>query len=410
MQNLEKILNEYKNSNLNADDVKNAVSEIFAKSENREGSELKEALKTKMGEIFALFRRENLLNANDLKNAMEGVNQAISAKKESELYAMICEQERLAKLIDKKRGEIKNALKISFEAAEETIKGEEFSGKDEILGLLNDAIMRETRMFEILRESALNAFLTTIEQGRDVGETAAQVAKQTTYVATIEGEFSKERILEIARKVVSAACEAANEGHIFSGELIEGAINGAREGVSKAIERLKERVKFAPDAEALRNDLRNLKNIDEDFVAMLKELENGFEGAAKNEIDKLLNTQLDTNLARLKRISDQASQTIKERIEELKEGAGAALVASANERLEALKNELNERAGKLKTNIEINEKFEAIKRDIAELEKKANEKFEEIKQMNIKDEAQKFSDRAYSAAKNLVAKIKGGEK
>jgi len=209
MQNLEKILNEYKNSNLNADDVKNAVSEIFAKFENREGSELKEALKTKMGEIFALFRRENLLNANDLKNAMEGVNQAISAKKESELYAMICEQERLAKLIDKKRGEIKNALKISFEAAEETIKGEEFSGKDEILGLLNDAIMRETRMFEILRESALNAFLTTIEQGRDVGETAAQVAKQTTYVATIEGEFSKERILEIARKVVSAACEAA---------------------------------------------------------------------------------------------------------------------------------------------------------------------------------------------------------
>ena len=143
---------------------------------------------------------------------------------------------------------------------------------------------------------------------------------------------------------------------------------------------------------------------------MLKELENGFEGAAKNEIDKLLNTQLDTNLARLKRISDQASQTIKERIEELKEGAGAALVASANERLEALKNELNERAGKLKTNIEINEKFEAIKRDVAELEKKANEKFEEIKQMNIKDEARKFSDRAYSAAKNLVAKIKGGEK
>ena len=76
MQNLEKILNEYKNSNLNADDVKNAVSEIFAKFENREGSELKEALKTKMGEIFALFRRENLLNATDLKNAMEGVNQA----------------------------------------------------------------------------------------------------------------------------------------------------------------------------------------------------------------------------------------------------------------------------------------------------------------------------------------------
>jgi len=52
---LEKILNEYKNSNLNADDVKNAVSEIFAKFENREGSELKEALKTKMSEIFTKF-------------------------------------------------------------------------------------------------------------------------------------------------------------------------------------------------------------------------------------------------------------------------------------------------------------------------------------------------------------------
>ena len=140
------------------------------------------------------------------------------------------------------------------------------------------------------------------------------------------------------------------------------------------------------------------------------ELEKEFEGVARNEIENVINSELDTNLAKFKRISDQAREQIISRIEELKSNGMAKLMSEANNKFEALKQELNDKSKKLKLNFDTNDKIEEIKQEIANLEKKANEKFEDIKQIDIKSEAKKFGDRAYQAAKDLLNVIKKDKK
>ncbi|MCD8213173.1 MAG: hypothetical protein LUC34_03855 [Campylobacter sp.] len=404
---LKKNLQSYKDSDGLLISMKAVCNEFCKELKDVDESELRDLLEAKMNTIYENFSEQGLISAKHLKNAMEGINQALVSGKEEELYELIDKKDKLSLAIENKREEIKNRLKISFEAAESMVSTKEFDEKNEILELLNNAIIRETRMLGILKESAINAFLTTIERGEDVSDTALTIAKNMTYVAIIGGEFGKERILEISKAIVVAACEVANEGHIFAKDLIDGAINGSKEGVSRAIERLKENSKFAPDELKLNGELASLKNIDKEFIAMLKELGNTLEGVSKNEIDLLLNTELDTNFAKLKRISDQAGEQIIARIEELKSNSSVLeLMNAANDKIGALKQEINERGKKLKLNFEAGEKLDGIKQDIAEFEKKASEKLEDIRQINIKIEAKKFGDRAYKAAKDFLAGIK----
>jgi hypothetical protein len=411
MNKLEQNLSDYKNSDGLLISMKALCNNFFQEIADKDTNALPEILKAKMNELYDEMSKADLINIKNLKSAMEGINQALVGGEEKALYELLNKKDELDRLIEIKRDEIKNRLKVSFEAAEDIIKDRNFSEKEEILELLNNAIIRETRLLGILKESATIAFLTTLEGAKDVEETASAIAKNMTYVAIISGEFSKERILEISKNIITPATNLANEGHIFAKELMSGAINGTRDGILRAIEKLKDEAKFAPDELKLNSQLLNLKNIDEDFIALLKELEGEFEGVAKNEIENVLNSELDTNLAKFKRISDQAREQIVSRIEELKSNDMAKLVINAtNEKLEALKQELNEKSKKLKLNFDANDKFEEIKQEIADFEKKANEKLEDLKQIDIKSEAKKIGDRAYQAAKDFLNIIKKDKK
>ena len=411
MDRLEQNLRDYKSSDGLLISIKALCNDFFKDISAKDTGSLPEALKAKMNELYEKMDKEGLINAKNLKSAMEGINQALVSADEKALYDLIDKKDELNRAIDAKREEIKNRLKISFEAAEYTIKDRNFDEKNEILELLNSAIIRETRMLGILKESAQIAFLTTLEGAKDVEETANAVAKNMTYAAIRGGEFSKERILEISKNIISAAGNLANEGHIFAKELMSGAINGTRDGLLRAIEKLKDEAKFAPDELKLSSQLAHLKNIDEEFIALLKELEKEFVGIAKDEIENVINGELDTSLAKFKRISEQAREQITSRIEELKSNDTAKLmINAANEKLEALKRELHDKSEKLKLNFDANDKFEDIKKEIAEFEKKANEKLEDLKQMDIKSEAKKIGDRAYQAAKGFLNVIKKDKK
>ena len=411
MDKLEQNLRDYKDSEGLLTSIKALCNDFFRDVSDKDENALPDLLKQKMNELYNKMDKESLINAKNLKSAMEGINQALVSGEEKELYELFDKRDEINRTIETKREEIKNRLKISFEAAEEVVKDRDFGEKDEILELLNNAIIRETRMLGILKESAQIAFLTTLEGAKDVEETAGAIAKNMTYAAIRGGEFSKERMFEISKNIISAAGNLANEGHIFAKELIKGAINGTRDGILRAIEKLKDEAKFAPDELRLNSQLLNLKNVDEEFIALLKELEKEFEGVAKDEIENVINSELDTSLAKFKRISDQAREQITSRIKELKSNDTAKhMINVANEKLEALKRELNDKSEKLKLNFDANEKFEDIKKEIADFEKKANEKLEDLKQIDIKSEAKKIGDRAYQAAKDFLNVIKKDKK
>ena len=407
MDKLEQNLRDYKDSEGLLTSIKALCNDFFKDVSDKDENALPDLLKQKMNELYNKMDKESLINAKNLKSAMEGINQALVSGEEKELYELFDKRDEINRAIEAKREEIKNRLKISFEAAEEVVKDRNFGEKEEILELLNNAIIRETRMLGILKESAQIAFLTTLEGAKDVEETAGAIAKNMTYAAIRGGEFSKERMFEISKNIISAAGNLANEGHIFAKELIKGAINGTRDGILRAIEKLKDEAKFAPDELRLNSQLLN---VDEEFIALLKELENEFDGVAKSEIESVINSELDTNLAKFKRISDQAIEQISSRLEELKSNGVAKLVSEANNKFEALKQELNDKSKKLKLNFDANDKLEGLKQDIAEFEKKANDKLEDIKQMDIKTEAKKFGDRAYQAAKDFLNVIKKDKK
>ena len=411
MDKLEQNLRDYKDSEGLLTSIKALCNDFFRDVSDKDENTLPDLLKQKMNELYDKMDKESLINAKNLKSAMEGINQALVSGEEKQLYELFDKRDEINRAIEAKREEIKNRLKISFEAAEEVVKDRDFGEKEEILELLNNAIIRETRMLGILKESAQIAFLTTLEGAKDVEETAGAIAKNMTYAAIRGGEFSKERMFEISKNIISAAGNLANEGHIFAKELIKGAINGTRDGILRAIEKLKDEAKFAPDELRLSSQLVHLKNIDEEFIALLKDLEKEFEGIAKDEIENVINSELDTSLAKFKRISEQAREQITSRIEELKSNDTAKhMINVANEKLEALKRELNDKSEKLKLNFDANEKFEDIKKEIADFEKKANEKLEDLKQIDIKSEAKKIGDRAYQAAKDFLNVIKKDKK
>lgn len=396
MDKLDKNLANHKESNGVLISIKALTIEFFKDAKTSD-------LAPKMAHLLQKFQEYDLVSTKNLKSAMEGINQCLVGSAERELYELIDKQDELTRKIKAKQDEIRGALKISFETAENLVINSEISCKNEVLNLLNNAIIKETRMLWILKESSQNAFLTTIENGVNIAETIAQIAKNMTFSAINEGEFSSKRAVEISKTIITSAAEVANEGHIYAKELISAAVIGTKDGLESATIRLKDEAKFAPD-ELVNKNLKELKNIEQEFIFMLKELENTLEAPAKDEIKRLLETSIDSTLARLKRISEQASAGLSERLEELRQNPNIAeLINGTNERLEKLKSAFEV----IKTDINVNEKLENIKKELEELEKRAEQKFGTL---NLKDEAKKMGDRAYKAAKELLNSLKKDSK
>ncbi|CAD7288790.1 hypothetical protein LMG7974_01154 [Campylobacter majalis] len=406
-EKLQKNLKNYVESNGVLISIKALANEYFKEISDLNKDELKDEILTRMQILLQHFNSHNLTNTKNLRSAMEGINQALVGAKEKELYKLLDEQDSIARKIRIKQDEIRNTLVISYESAERLMQESNAECKDEVLGLIGSAIIRETRMLGILKESSQNAFLTTIENGINIHETISQISKNMAYSSILQGEFSRDRIIEISRTIILAAAEVANEGHIFANVLVDGAVVGVKDGISLAVAKIKDDAKFAPNEVVDDARLKELKNIDESFINMLKELETKLEAPAKDEIKILLTTTLDSLMAKLKRISEQANEQLSERINTIKENPNIAeLINGANDRLEKLKSALNEREW-LKG--EIGDKFETIKKELDELEKKASVKFSEVKTINIKEEAKKMGDRAYKSAKEFIAKLKKDE-
>ncbi|CAD7288013.1 hypothetical protein [Campylobacter suis] len=377
-------------------ELKKRVNELFGGLETLKDDELKSAINTKMLELFAELKAENLDKMQDLQDAMSEINARLISQKESELFSLIAQADEMLKKIANKRTEIKQTLKASFEAAEELVNANDIERKDEILLLLNSAIMRETRMFGILNESVQSAFLTTIESGGDIKETAMQIAKNISYNAINEGELSSGRIIEIAKAIVSGAIEVANESKIFAKELVCGAIEGTREGILRTLENLKSNAKFTPTEAGLAKIVRDLRDIEDKFIQMIKDVGAQTNDPSRSAIEHLLDESLDSNVAKLRRISEQAAEELVQKLEDIKENATVnEFLSSTSEKFEKLKNELNERT----KNINLDEKIEGF-------EKKASEKLDEMKQLDIKQEAKKIGDRAYSVARDFLNKIR----
>ena len=380
--------------NLNNDNLENIIKkEIFKFAKDSflglSYEEKLERSKSCFSEICSCLNEFELLNPKFVNAAVESLNKAIAYESEQYLYKIIYERDKLKKQIIDQKDRIRAITTLNCKNIENYICKTDFKNKDQISKVLNDRLLYDTQMLGILKETTESAFLTTIEMGDDVEDTAYEIAKNIVYLAINEGDFTKERFINIARVVIKSAASIANESKIYAKELVKSAINGSNDGISKAIEKFKDELKFAPDeiGDSLNYSAKELMKIEEDFIILLKDISLSVNEPASIIVAEVLQSDYDSYFARLRRISAETREQIMDKIDEI-----------------------SHKRFKLTGDLNIDERISNLKKEIGELEKKASQKLTQIKSLqtfeNAKTEAKKLGDRVYEAAKNLIDSAK----
>lgn len=384
------ILTELISSNLNEPNLLGLIKEkvfkdakeIFAGKSDEEKLEISKSFFAKVCTDLDEF---SILNSKNVDVVLESINKAMNYDAEQYLYKIMFERDRLKKQIKDEKQHMKTLMSLTCKGLEEFISTSKFKNKDEISKILKDRLINDLELLGILKETAESAFLTTIEMGNDVEDTAYEIAKSMVYLAINEGELSKSRFMDITLVVIESAISISNESKIYAKELLKGAINGSNDGISKAIEKFKDELKFIPDeiSDSLELSIKEITKVEDEFISLLKELSTKCDEPASSIITEILQSDYDTYFARLRRISAEAREQILEKIEEIR---GKSL--------------------RLKDGLNIDEKILNLKKEIVELEKKASQKFAQMKSLqtfeNAKEQAKKLGDRVYEAAKNLI--------
>jgi len=357
----------------------------------KDPSHIQKRLKEMFGMFHHCLKEEELASQANLSAIVDGLIKAATANDEALLFARIYEKEQLEKWIDSQRNSIKSIISATYETIEDSIEPEDL----QMQKALQDSKLRGIEMLGILKETAQEALLTTIEKGDDIEDTASEITKSISYQAINEGDFTKSRFLDVAKAIMDVCVEIADADQAFAKELLHGCVHGTKEGIAKAVEKFKNDLKFAPEeVEALLGrDLsetkKELLKIDEEYVQMLKECSQQSQGVSRGILKEIIEEELDSSYAKIQRISHEAREAISERIEELRKNASS------------FEKEFKEKATK---------RMEELKKEMSELEKKAGERVENLRNSPRTQEARKLGLRAWEVAKGMAdGAIKGAK-
>lgn len=366
------------------------VSELSFELSRKKIQKLKDEknIQNRLGELFELFSKalhdEGLKTPRALNHVIDGLLKAASYEKEAFLYKSIYEKEQLEKSIFNQKQHIRTTISQTFDVLERHIANLQEDTQEAATKALHDAKLRGVELLGILKETAQEAVLTTLEKGSDIEDTIFEIYKHLVFQTISEGALSKTRILDISRTLIEASMEIADEDLGHAKSVLEGSIHGTKEGIEKALDKFKNELKYAPSDEIeglveteLSQLRKELAKIDEEFIAQLETLAIINEGAS-SDIIKSMTSQMNSSTAKLRRSAHEAKEAISERIEYLK--------------------------------AEAEKKLELLKKDVGELEKKASSKMESFKQFDFESEkakqltqdAKKLGFRAWEVAKNIV--------
>lgn len=361
----------------------------------------------KIVEIFSDFSTDlealDALVPANLKALLSGLKEALVSEEEENLYNLIYEFDRLKKQTKAQKDEIKSIIISGFSSIEESVKSSKFTKRSEMLSIINESLVRELDMKDVLKEVCETAFLSTIESENfgEIKDTAHSIAKNISYHSIIDGEFSTQRVINIAKIILTQAINIANESKIYANDLISGAVEGVENGISKSIEKFKNDLKFAPEEiiENLSNTKQDLAKVEDEFIALLRVLSNT-EGVSREILDGILQKDYDSYFAKLKRIANDASEQISEKLDEIDIDE---LGKNMSQKFDEFRKELSQKGAEFKENLELDEKIANFKREFGEFEKKIANKISEFKNRKAKEkEAKEMGERAYKAAKDSL--------
>ncbi|NCD12994.1 MAG: hypothetical protein EOL93_10625, partial [Epsilonproteobacteria bacterium] len=346
------------------------------------------SIQSRIGELFELYCKvlhdEELKTPKAVEHVVDGLLKATSYDKEEFLYKTIYEKEQLEKNIFLQKQHIREEISQTFCTLEAHIENITDDTKHAAFIALNDAKLRGIEMLGILKETVQEALLTTLEKGSDIKDTTYAITKNLTYQTIQEGHLTKQRLLNISQTIIQASIDIADEDFAHAKDILEGSIEGVRDGITKALEKFKNDFKYMPieEIEGLaETDLpllrKELLKIDEEFILLLSVLASNSESVSSAIVQEMVE-EMNSSIAKLRRTANEVKEVISERIETLKE--------EAEKKLESFRKDVNE--------------FEKIAS--AKVESFKQFEFESDKAKHLAKEAKKLGFRAWEVAKNMV--------
>ena len=362
------------------------------------------------GLMCEALRSEETLNPKSVANVIQGITEALSENDERYVYKLIYEKEQIEKQILERKTKIRKDLQNALTDVEAFLRNSDFQDKEKMIEGIDEKMLCDLQMLGILKETTEAAFLTALEHQEDVRDAVSQISKNLVFDAINRDEIDKTRFLEAAQIICETAINIANVEHKFARWLIAGALSGTRDGLVKAVENFIDDIKSAPDNKNLLEKSQEFIKMEEGFVETVRDLAAGTNEPAASIVNEILQSSLDSYLAKFKRMRHEISTQISLRLEEL---GGKDAIAS---KIEEIKREISQKSDKIKDGFNSSETFEALKKELSELEKKAEEKINDIKEReigeNLKAKSKALGEKLYKAAENLIknAKEKIGKK
>lgn len=349
--------------------------------------------------LYADLRDINRLDKDSITELLEGIKSAIVKDEEERLYSLLYESEKINKEIKKTGYGIKNAIFDSFKDIEDSIKSQNSLEKDILLSIVNETLVGAAQLKGIIKEVSESVFLSIIESGDDIEDTAFEFSKNLVYKSLNESEFKRYHATAVAKTILGVALSVANESKIYTSELIGGTVRGINAGTLKAIDKFKDGFKFAPEelGEEFSESLKEIAGIDEEYRELFKALSASTEDPARSELEAIIKKEYDNPLSKIVKISADAAASLKDNFElmELSEN-----YKEFSKFATAKFDEIKKKGAKIWGDLELDDKISGLKKDIDEIDKKLRSRFSK------KESTEELASRAYEASKDRVKESK----
>lgn len=258
--------------------------------------------------LMQSLKKLDLLSADNATILAKALIKTNIKEQENILYQYLDEMSLLRSKIEFQKNTLKNEISKSFYELKESLQESEFAG--EFAPSINEAFLYEVEMLGILKEIAESAFIATLEKGEDIELTISEIAKNLMYRSICEADFKKELILKNSQIILSTAFELANESKNYAKELSVGVVKGVQEGILQGIEKFKTSFTYCTLEEDLNLKERELIDIEDEFINLLKNQMNLHQNPVKDILKDLLENELDTLFAKLKRLASESREQL----------------------------------------------------------------------------------------------------
>ena len=348
---------------------------------------LTSALCAELGEL-------EILNKSNAKSVINGAKKALCEEGEKELYSLFYEYDDLRKKILASQRELLNLVENGYEKIENLLPNLGENEKIIVSDALGELSKNSLLLADVLKEASEMAFISVLENGDDIEDTAHYTAKNIAFYAISEGEFTRFRLKEIAKLIIESAIFVANESKNTAPALIRGAVLGVYDAITKVAEKYLDDMSVSPDesVQTLEQKKAQIAQTSDIFTAVLSDAISRAGEPAKSEIEKLAQEEFGGYLSKFKKIYSELGEVLSDKISEMKFG----------EKAKDLSAQWKEKGERIIENFELDEKFGSIKKEMSE-------KLSEIKTdmaKNMSQKAREISKKAYESALDALAKMK----